>query len=533
MYHILVVDDEKLMRTYLAGSIPSYTSKFQVSGIAEDGLEAIALIKKQHFDVVITDIRMPEVDGLSLAKYIADNFPAIIVIIISGYDDFEYARSAIQYRVTDYLLKPLVDQNLIQLLETVARRLDEQRPYGFLSCANISGEEELQKALVGSILEENSELTYELFHKMQSHGITCPSDIYMLLKCVPDTLSLFLKNHRAFDVTTDHLRLNQILQDICKDYGYTALYNTDGATYILLNAFSAAQLTQQFQVLYAAITKQSHAGNMPKITVFGSKPVNDILELPYALQDIYDITPLSLLIQSAPILSDKTGEYSDFIRHMQALDEQIYTDYLTCNVERLYLCIGKAYSLLQKERDISTMLRLGCYLIQMVCERARVNPSYRSKAYGELFRQANLYQSTGLPDKSTGIQILTATLCALMTSPCKTPVPESGELTAKAKKYILAHYQESISLSDVANHCGVNSSYLSDLFHKTLKEPYTKYLLRIRMEQAARLLGQNPGMKIYEVAAQTGFVSVKHFNTVFKKYYGMTPTEFNGKGQPH
>ena len=62
MYHILVVDDEKLMRTYLAGSIPSYTSKFQVSGIAEDGLEAIALIKKQHFDVVITDIRMPEVD---------------------------------------------------------------------------------------------------------------------------------------------------------------------------------------------------------------------------------------------------------------------------------------------------------------------------------------------------------------------------------------------------------------------------------------------------------------------------------------
>ena len=120
-----------------------------------------------------------------------------------------------------------------------------------------------------------------------------------------------------------------------------------------------------------------------------------------------------------------------------------------------------------------------------------------------------------------------------MTSPCKTPVPESGELTAKAKKYILAHYQESISLSDVANHCGVNSSYLSDLFHKTLKEPYTKYLLRIRMEQAARLLGQNPRLKIYEVAAQTGFVSVKHFNTVFKKYYGMTPTEFNGKGQPH
>ena len=126
MYHILVVDDEKLMRTYLANSIPSFTDKFQVNGIAKDGLEAIELLKKQHFEVVITDIKMPEVDGLSLAKYIADNFPDIIVIIISGYNDLEYARSAIQYRVTDYLLKPLVDQNLILLLESIARRLEKQ-----------------------------------------------------------------------------------------------------------------------------------------------------------------------------------------------------------------------------------------------------------------------------------------------------------------------------------------------------------------------------------------------------------------------
>lgn len=533
MYHILVVDDEKLMRTYLAGSIPSFTDRFQVSGIAEDGMEAMELIKKQHFDLVITDIRMPEVDGLSLAKYICDNFPDIIVIIISGYDDFEYARSAIQYRVTDYLLKPLVDQNLIQLLETVAGRLDAQHPSAFLPDSHISNIEELKKAFVGSILEENTGLTYELFHKMESLGVMCPSGSYMLLKCVPDVLSLFLKNRRALDVTTDHLRLNQALQDICQKHGYTTLYNTDGATYILLSSFDASHLATQFQALYAEINEKSLAGRLAETFVFGGKTVNDILELPYALQDINDITPLFLLTQSGPILSAKAGKYAAFLQDMHSLEEQIYTDYLTCCTDRLYLDIGKACSLLQKERDFSAMLRLGCHLIQMVCERARVNPSYKRKAYDELFRQANLYQAAGLPDKSTGIQILTGAVCALMTAPPKSASPESGELAAKAKKYILAHYQESISLSDVAAHCGVNSSYLSDLFHKTIKEPYTKYLLRIRMEQAARLLKQNPEMKIYEVARQTGFVSVKHFNTVFKKYYGMTPTEFNGKGQPH
>ena len=123
MYNILVVDDEKLMRTYLANIIPSLTDAYQVSGIAEDGREAIDLLKKQHYDVVITDIKMPEVDGLNLARYIHENHPDTIVIIVSGYNNFSYARKAIQYQVTDYLLKPLVDKDLKELLDSVSTRL--------------------------------------------------------------------------------------------------------------------------------------------------------------------------------------------------------------------------------------------------------------------------------------------------------------------------------------------------------------------------------------------------------------------------
>ena len=264
MYHILVVDDEKLMRTYLANSIPSFTDKFQVNGIAKDGLEAIELLKKQHFEVVITDIKMPEVDGLSLAKYIADNFPDIIVIIISGYNDFEYARSAIQYRVTDYLLKPLVDQNLILLLESIARRLEKQPASAFLSGESVSTEQELKKALFSSILEGNTALTYDLFQRLESCGLSCPSSHHVLLKCLPDTLELLLKNRTAFDVTTDHLRLNQLLQDICADFGYTTLYNTDGATYILLTASDLPALTQNIHELHKELCRRTAAENMPK-----------------------------------------------------------------------------------------------------------------------------------------------------------------------------------------------------------------------------------------------------------------------------
>ncbi len=545
MYHILVVDDEKLMRTYLANSIPSFTDKFQVNGIAKDGLEAIELLKKQHFEVVITDIKMPEVDGLSLAKYIADNFPDIIVIIISGYNDFEYARSAIQYRVTDYLLKPLVDQNLILLLESIARRLEKQPASAFLSGESVSTEQELKKALFGSILEGNTALTYDLFQRLESCGLSCPASHHVLLKCLPDTLELLLKNRTAFDVTADHLRLNQLLQDICADFGYTTLYNTDGATYILLTASDLPALTQNIHELHKELCRRTAAENMPKNLVYGSPCVKDIMELPYALQEINRLAPLSLLRRGTLYLSCDTAGYDDFIRSMHALEEQFYTDYLTCSPDRIYLDIGKMLSLFfhtspdsstgssskDQNRDcpaqenFAALLRLGSYLIQIICKRAKINPAYRRSAYTELFHQIDLHLPSGMPDEAACTLLLSNTICTLIPS-SKAPAAEPGEIVTKAKEYILAHYQENISLSDVAAYCGINSSYLSDLFHKTLKESYTKYLLRIRMEQAARLLRQNPNIRVYTVAEQTGFVSVKHFNTVFKKYYGVTPKEF-------
>ena len=178
---ILIIDDSALMRRVICDII-NRDERFQVVAKAKDGLEAIELLKKQHFEVVITDIKMPEVDGLSLAKYIADNFPDIIVIIISGYNDFEYARSAIQYRVTDYLLKPLVDQNLILLLESIARRLEKQPASAFLSGESVSTEQELKKALFGSILEGNTALTYDLFHRIPVFGKGHRSERY----CLPE-----------------------------------------------------------------------------------------------------------------------------------------------------------------------------------------------------------------------------------------------------------------------------------------------------------------------------------------------------------
>lgn len=526
MYHILVVDDEMLMRKYLANSIPAFTDKFQVSGIAKDGLEAMELLKKQHYDLVITDIQMPEVDGLSLAKYLHENFPDMAVIIISGFNDFEYARKAIKYQVTDYLLKPLVDQTLTDLLETIAERLKAQSGSQFLLQENLSSDAETKKQLLLSIIEENTKLTYELFRKLENSDLTLMSAYGCILEFTIDELDLILKNNTAFDVTTDHLKLNQIVQDICEGYGYLTLYNANGSTFVLVSEDSISQLSDHMTRLCQQIRQGASEQDLPKLTAICGKTVTDIMDLTFSMQSIQEMLPVTLIAKSYPVTPGLADAHADFIGKIHKLSDNIFTDYLVQSSDKLYIDIKNFCLLFQEKRSFTTIMRYASYLIQYISERSNINPSCLRKAYAELTRQVNTYLPAGLPDESAATQIITGAVTTLIPLEPKPLLPESVQIVTAAKEFILSHYQENISLSDVADHCGVSNSYLSDLFHKKLNEPYTKFILRIRMEQAVRLLRQNPDIRIYTIAEQTGFVSVKHFNTVFKKYYGVTPTGY-------
>lgn len=526
MYHVLVVDDETLMRTYLASCIPAFTNKFRVSGIAKDGLEAMELLKKQHYDLVITDIQMPEVDGLSLAKYIHENFPSIAVIIISGYNDFEYARKAIKYQVTDYLLKPLVDQTLTDLLETIAERLKGQNLSQFLDQGNLSSDAEMKKQLLLSIIEENTKMTYELFKKLEDSDLSLMSAYGCILKCTIDELDLILKNNTAIDVTTDHLKLNQIVQDICEEYGYMTLYNANGSTFILISEDTETKLIQNMSRLYLQIEKKSQEQKLPRLTGICGKTVTDIMDLPLSMQSIYDMLPITLIDKNYPLIAGLIEQHAAFKEKIHRISENIFTDYLIQSIDKLYIDVKIFCTLFLETKSFSSVLRYGSYLIQYISERSNINLPYIRKAYDELTRQVNTQLPAGLPEESTATQIISNAISTLIGLESKPALPESMQIVTAAKEFILSHYQENISLSDVADHCRITNSYLSDLFHKKLKEPYSKFILRIRMEQAVRLLRQNPDIRIYSIAEQTGFVSVKHFNTVFKKYYGVTPTNY-------
>lgn len=126
-YRVLIVEDEPLMREYLIASLPRLNASFVAAGSAHDGVAALALFEENSYDLMITDLRMPGMDGLQLIERIRSLGKTLPIIILTGYDEFEYARTALHFGVAEYLLKPLNDAALSETLDRLNRVIQQHR----------------------------------------------------------------------------------------------------------------------------------------------------------------------------------------------------------------------------------------------------------------------------------------------------------------------------------------------------------------------------------------------------------------------
>ncbi len=170
MYSLIIVDDEDIIRMAISGYIQKTQPDFKVEGTFANGTDAINFLKEHPVDIVITDIRMPKIDGLELAAYISEHYPGIIIMIVSGYSEFEYARKAIQYGVSTYLLKPLEFSDLAANLAQAKEKLDALHMEADIQEENI---QLFFTDLIGGMLTDKHELNRR-FADLALTGI--PSD---------------------------------------------------------------------------------------------------------------------------------------------------------------------------------------------------------------------------------------------------------------------------------------------------------------------------------------------------------------------
>lgn len=528
MYSVLIVDDEELMRMYLVNIIPSLCQDYQITGIAVDGIEAMELFERQKFDLVITDIRMPEMDGLSFAKYVYETSPSTKMIIISGYSDFEYARTSIKYHVYDYILKPINDNTLLDVLLSLKEVfIKEKQSATMVRSYSDMDNQDLQCEFLASLVTSDTAASYKIYAQLDSRNITFNYRYNLILLVTLDELDLYFTNDCVFDITSHHIKLGLICKKYLRSNNIVSYYNNSGCTYFLISSNNISSITENIAKIYDDLSKITATENLPKIIMSCGCIFNDVMNSGYSAMVSEDNLSLTVRNKERLIYPTITADDAEFIRTLKNICSSIYTDILTSSLSKLQVDISKYCKLFSNRVTIANILRYSSYIIKYINSRTGIKPKYIREAYIQLKEKINSIMSQKSLSETDAINIITDSITSLIACENIETKSEPNVLANQAKQYILNHYQEQISLSQIAEELGINNCYLSDLIHKSLGESYSSYLLKIRMERAAHILQSSPNIKIYEVATQVGFVSSKHFISVFKKYYGITPSKYN------
>ena len=533
MYRILVVDDEPLTKEYLKKSIPLIDSRFTVTCEAMEGTEALTILKNEKIDLIITDIKMPLMDGLELSKKVSENYPDIIIVILSGYDEFEFAKQAMRYAVKDYLLKPLVTEDLRKVLNNVAMDIEKINTKKFLHNTLLSLSEDSKKQISKNFLkavvsESNMDISimYPILFKMKVSLIESEGTI-LLLKINED--SLLKKSISINDINLFKFILIEIATEEGEKFdGSTAFFDKDDNVAILIKIDEKDNYLKKAVELFSLISSAFIRKTGLSLSFGIGEPENDVLQMEVSYKQAYSMLYFRFLNGIVNLPTDHNIDIVTSIEKLENVNKIIRSieSGIIDNNELIFLLSLTKYVEHIESLFSDSPLRYGIYLINSLKQLLPYLPEELFEESYVLLKPLQDYEKVSLTmDFISNVFNKIIYLLAKGSLESKNPMNEN-DIVTKAKDYIYLHYAEPLSLALLAEKNSVSISYLSSIFHKSMGESYIKFLTRIRMEEATNLLKIAPRIKILEVSEKVGYVSAKHFSCIFKSYFNITPGDY-------
>ena len=536
---VFIADDEIYVIELLKKLIDWEAMGFEIVGVANDGLDAVKMIEELKPEIVITDIRMPGIDGLDMIKKIKSNLPYTEFIVISGYKQFQYAQTAIQYGVKGYLVKPISEIDLTVLLKQI---LAESR----------SAIEHTDKII---------EITKGISNakdKMQSAFITCLSEkLELPAATIKDAneeyLCDFKEGYFLFIIfKIDYLRQRQSEGPMDLDFVLTQLIGEVNQFIaplcheLILKQYEFKCLSllnlENTEKIYQALTEvQNHMdmflrkyGSLFCTTCLGSVQAfyddipNSYKEAVYSFEGRIMESHFNTLI--FPLTKENTSQdiqkyfpssaINHFVQSIEKLD-------LPGIRNQINQCFAIAENARIEYADYYWVISRKLYDIFLeAVQNLELFDSPHAERAGFLSKLENC----------TNIQELKALLIELISGPIgsykNTEGSQEHTIVAVAKKYIAEHYMEKISLNDIATRIFLNPVYFSALFKRETGIPFTDYLNNYRIDVSKKLLKQLDSA-LSSVANTVGFTDVKYYSKVFKRIVGITPSQYKNKYLRH
>jgi two-component system response regulator YesN len=530
--NIFLVDDEPIIRKGIMTSIPWQEHGFAVCGEASNGQEALDLIPELHPDLVITDIRMPIMDGLELSTQIRRQYPAIKVLILSGYDDFEYAQKAIRIGVDNYLLKPVGAQELLAEVTLIREKLEAERAvrrqHQMASHMIRENFHNLKATFVQDLVRGNRLDWNGLRRQSEVLDLPMPEGRWTAVIFSIDDYQLMQDDDRDIDRDTLRYLVLNVVEEVLREA--FPVIAADGQVDQLI-ALVCYDDPQQARLKASAEMIQAHVRTLLglSLTVGVGLAVPDILQSSesYAQavcavrQKAYLGRGQIIAYQAEQDCSVETCFYPTeqekiLVGHLRALDEPAFLSALQDFLDSL----NAMHPTVPLYRQHVTRL---LYIILSSVEELGIDCTPVLQELGDPASRLN--QVEVLEDFETSLQSYLNGFSKLIQSHRS---ERFSNFVSQAIAYIQDHFAEDLTLATVAEVVHITPNYLSRVFKAEMGTNFVDWLNRYRVEQASLLMKRQPGLKTYEVAEMTGFQDYKYFTYVFKKYTGTTPKEFRG-----
>jgi two-component system response regulator YesN len=523
MYKLFLVEDEIVTREGIRDAVDWGEAGFEFAGDAPDGEAALPLILEARPDIVITDIKMPFMDGLELTGILREQMPELKVLILSGHDEFEFAKKAIPLEVSDYLLKPITREELLTALHNVARQLDrerqEQAHLHDLLAKLQSQQELLQEKLLLRLVTGGIDATDAVEQSQRLHvNIVAAGYLVMLLH-------FEVSGGPAADYTRYHdLRLAAV-SAVNKNPDVLWFYKDLDELILIIKGGPHSPLAEEAQFLSRLITDTLSTDSDCVVHIGIGSRCERLTSLPESYAAAQQVlarggsstfeagkTPLT----DFPLLSresierflhvETSGEFDAFFDQTivplrDAIENsQVYRNYVFTHV--VFTC--------------------GSFIKQMGGNAFHVLKDLD-------YLEDRLSDLDGFSDFKT--RLMDVVVAALDFRDAQV-VNLHSSLVWEAKAFLRDNFHNpDISLQMVADHIGMSASHFSRVFSQEEGQTYVEYLTALRIERAEELLCTT-NLRAYQIAENVGYNDPHYFSAVFKRITDFTPSEYRERRRP-
>lgn len=536
LYRIILVDDEEEVRKSIIKKIDWKRAGFVVAGDAENGEDALEKIEALEPDVVLTDIRMPYMDGLTLTEKIRQKWPSVKILIFSGYDDFEYAQRAIKLHVAEYILKPVNVEEMTAILLRIKTSLDEE----IEEKRNVS---KLRENYLKSLPILREQFFNDMVHrylpedfilaKLKEYDVPIMGAGKWLIAAIDlerseDQKAGVLSLHKEQELIP--ISVMQIVGEKLDVYCRYALFRSSSdADMVVILALDNHHTETGFIDVLGDICKETKKILEVAVTIGIGHSSSSLTKIRESYRSAVNALGYKAITGSGGTI---------FIGDMEPLgggklefDSMDEADLISSikfgPKEKIEAAVAKIIAKLETARVHYRQQQV--YMLGIFNAVIKTIQQY-DLHMGELFEREPEYLEIfqKIQKKEDFALWLTETACNMNSA-----INQERDITARqviqeAKQYILDNYQNpDLSVEMICSHLHMSPAYFSTIFKKETGQTYIAYLTETRLCRAVELLNKTED-KTYIIASKVGYQEQNYFSYVFKKKFGVSPTKFRG-----